>query len=388
MKYSLLILYAMAMLCIGKANAQAIETFESQTPTLHSFVSNSTGFRLNTIVPNTGSRFYVTGISGLGYNGSNRFIHADDSYGQINSISINSGYFSVNGFFMYITGDAGQNPGVTSNGGTPVVTFRGKQLGNTVFTIIKNSGFETTLNLPGNGFGYVNFSLEGGVDNSNTPIDTLEIELSENLDYFAIDNFDWEHAILPVDLTSFTAKKQGDAAILSWTTASEHNNDRFVIERSADGKLFEAAGEVKGSGNSSMALSYTYTDHDMARFAAGLQPGTVYYRLRQIDVDGKEHVYGIQGVKAGAATMAVLDISPNPFTDEVGLRISGAAGSHIAVSVTDLAGRAVMPELQAAVSATNGQVQLSGLDVLQKGIYFIHISSSGETITRRIIKTR
>lgn len=90
---------------------------------------------------------------------------------------------------------------------------------------------------------------------------------------------------LPVDLVSFSASCQGNAVELKWTTASEVNNDYFVISRSYDGIYFEEIARVNGSGNSTGILSYTHLDKSPTE-----QP-LIYYRLKQTDFDGSSKDY-------------------------------------------------------------------------------------------------
>ena len=89
---------------------------------------------------------------------------------------------------------------------------------------------------------------------------------------------------LPVELTNFTAEIVNDRTLVSWQTASEINNDYFTVERSADGQYFEGLGTVGGSGNTTNANSYNYTDEYPLS-------GTSFYRLRQTDYDGKFEIF-------------------------------------------------------------------------------------------------
>lgn len=85
---------------------------------------------------------------------------------------------------------------------------------------------------------------------------------------------------LPVELSSFRAIKEATQAVLVWETASELNNDKFIIERSSgnDAK-FQSLGEVAGKGTTHEAQQYHFVDETPAE-------GVNYYRLRQIDLDG------------------------------------------------------------------------------------------------------
>lgn len=90
--------------------------------------------------------------------------------------------------------------------------------------------------------------------------------------------------LLPVELTSFDAISVENEVHLSWVTLTERNNDHFVVEKSKDGKSFQFVQDVDGAGNSVEIKNYNV--EDKAPYS-----GISYYRLRQIDFDGKEEIY-------------------------------------------------------------------------------------------------
>lgn len=94
---------------------------------------------------------------------------------------------------------------------------------------------------------------------------------------------------LPIHLISFSISKRNGFATLNWTTASELNNSHFDIERSDDGINFIKIDQVKGAGNSTSVINYAYADKN-------LSSDTKYYRLKQIDFDGKETISSIKAV--------------------------------------------------------------------------------------------
>jgi|GEM_PF-2456863 len=85
---------------------------------------------------------------------------------------------------------------------------------------------------------------------------------------------------LPIELVSFTGKKDGNNNELKWTTATELNNDYFTIEKTLDGTNFEIVGIENGAGNSNQYLDYSLIDYDVREVIN-------YYRLKQTDFDGK-----------------------------------------------------------------------------------------------------
>jgi hypothetical protein len=170
---------------------------------------------------------------------------------------------------------------------------------------------------------------------------------------------------LPVTLTAFTAVKQGSTSMLNWNTASEMNNAGFEIERSANGSSFSKIGMVNSkavNGNSHENLAYSYID-------AKPMQGANFYRLRQVDHDGKSAYSKIELVTFGAAAIETVEaapaikVYPNPATNTV--NIEAPEGSK--VSVYNMAGRM---EVRATGS---GHLTTLDVSVLRAGNYTIHI---------------
>ncbi len=85
---------------------------------------------------------------------------------------------------------------------------------------------------------------------------------------------------LPIELSSFTVTAQSNAALLQWITEVEFNNDYFVIERAEGNQPFVAIGQVNGAGSVKTQRAYSWLDKNIPH-------GKLYYRLRQVDFDGK-----------------------------------------------------------------------------------------------------
>ena len=84
---------------------------------------------------------------------------------------------------------------------------------------------------------------------------------------------------LPIELLDFRAAQVGEAVRLDWVTATEHNNDHWMVQRSRDGLLFQDVERVEGAINSNTARFYSLMDvHPWS--------GQNYYRLKQVDTDG------------------------------------------------------------------------------------------------------
>ncbi|NEM96452.1 T9SS type A sorting domain-containing protein [Pontibacter burrus] len=208
---------------------------------------------------------------------------------------------------------------------------------------------------------------------------TSAIRNSSGRQGFAIQNLSWrkeEQIIpLPVELVSFKATNQHGAARLTWTTASEKDNDRFEIERSQDGKSFAKVGEVAGNGTSSTALNYSFTD---ARPATG----TNYYRLRQVDYDGT-YTYSKTAVVTFAARKAgepIAQVFPTMATDKVTVALQATVQSA-EVMVMDASGKAV-----AQYSRVTDTELVLPVQNLKAGMYFVTVSDGEARHTYRFLK--
>ena len=114
---------------------------------------------------------------------------------------------------------------------------------------------------------------------------------------------------LPVELTAFRATAAGSGVALDWATASEKNNQGFEVQRSADGEAFTKLAWVAGAGSSTVPRSYHCRD------AAPLSPVS-YYRLKQVDTDGKAIYSPVATVRIAAAAATSIAAYPNPTTGQ------------------------------------------------------------------------
>jgi hypothetical protein len=181
---------------------------------------------------------------------------------------------------------------------------------------------------------------------------------------------------LPVQLVRFTAEARGTAALLHWTTAQELNNNRFEVERSTDGRTFTLVGTRAGAGTSSVAQAYTFTDAQ-----AGQVGKQVYYRLRQVDSDGKASFSSVEVVRFGATLGLVL--WPNPSTEYLSLDLSSFPEEAYTVQVTDALGRMILTTRVVPAPATTISVA-----ELPTGSYLLHVLGARTRTTSRFVKQK
>lgn len=128
------------------------------------------------------------------------------------------------------------------------------------------------------------------------------------LDYFKM----WSTAALPVYFLSIAADKVENGILVKWATASELNNEKFIIQRSYDGSNFRDIGIISGAGNSIQVLNYEFMD-DLVNLATSI----VYYRIQQVDYDGAYDYSEIVKVDVDTKKNSV-SIYPNPITSGEG----------------------------------------------------------------------
>jgi len=111
---------------------------------------------------------------------------------------------------------------------------------------------------------------------------------------------------LPVNWLSFEAKRVANNVNLTWATSSESGADYYLIEKSNDGFNFEALGKVSAIGNSTVINKYHYND-------AYYLPNVMYYRLKQVDVNGKYCYTSIRTVYPDNKN-TITSFYPNPVS--------------------------------------------------------------------------
>lgn len=183
---------------------------------------------------------------------------------------------------------------------------------------------------------------------------------------------------LPIELTMFNAKLNGNYVDLIWSTATEKNNDYFTIERSIDGINFEAIGVVKGAGNSVTEKYYSFQDKYPL-------VGTSYYRLKQTDFSKESSYSVIQSISIDEKTKFDFKLFPNPSdkNEDIRLQFFGKENDLVNVLITDLTGN-ILSEKD--IKLTSSATEIALKHHFNAGIYFIKVSNKfGEVINQKFI---
>lgn len=182
---------------------------------------------------------------------------------------------------------------------------------------------------------------------------------------------------LPVTLVDFSGNRLPTHVDLHWSTASEVNNDRFVVQRSMDGGAFEDIGVVQGASNSVSLIQYHFTDNSAA--VKGLN--TLCYRLNQMDYDGASELSRSLCLASKEMNIDVV-LGPNPFKEFIDVTINPWAPNQYAIEIYDLQGNIVLTKM----SLADGHQQIK-LGHLSNGIYFVAVLRQGERVSvQKLIK--
>lgn len=189
-------------------------------------------------------------------------------------------------------------------------------------------------------------------------------------------------AVLPVEFLGVAAQQQaGGEVVISWTTASEKNNDFFTIERAASSTdHFEPIGTEKGRGDSHTISQYEFTDHNPL-------PGTNFYRIKQTDFDGKADYSTVTSVYILDQFKSLL--YPNPASNGVAqLQLfTPDLYTQVKVQVMDALGNVLYEENRSIqdLSAHEGGYVLNMKHKLKPGLYFVNVSQGGNIEQRKFI---
>jgi hypothetical protein len=192
---------------------------------------------------------------------------------------------------------------------------------------------------------------------------------------------------LPVTWHSFETILKGNVAEVNWATSTEVNNSHFEIERSANGLNWSIIGTEKGAGNSIITNNYSILDR------APLS-GKSFYRIRQVDFDGKSEYSEIMTIyntgKTAQDNTPVISVSPNPSTGNgINVMIKSTSGKTGTMTIFGLDGKTIY---QTAISAdeNTGFIQQripDGLNFIN-GLYILNVELNGEITTSKMLINR
>lgn len=186
--------------------------------------------------------------------------------------------------------------------------------------------------------------------------------------------------VLPVELVRFEVARHDKDALLTWSTASEQNSNRFEIEQSNDGISFTKIGQVKAAGNSSIEVVYSFTDANILRYNSNI----LFYRLKQVDNDGQFKYSGTRMIRLdGIATN--WRTYPIPFSNMLVIDIPQDLRGITQIKLTDANGRLVYHR-QYIINSGQSNIVLSDLNRLMPGTYLLTIGNDDSVKDIKVMK--
>ncbi len=187
--------------------------------------------------------------------------------------------------------------------------------------------------------------------------------------------------VIPVELSSFSARVIGREVLLSWETTTETNNYGFGIERRSLETDWRQIGFVPGAGTTTSPQSYAFADKD-------LSVGDYQYRLKQIDFDGQYHYSQTISIAIEKPRQFQLFQNyPNPFNATTAIRFDLPERSNIRLVLFDVRGRqvAVLARGEFAAGAHNIAVQVQDLP---SGIYFYQLETDHTRMVKKLLNLK
>lgn len=183
--------------------------------------------------------------------------------------------------------------------------------------------------------------------------------------------------IMPIELISFNAQTENDRVKLFWITASEKDNDYFLVEKSQNGASFQKVAVIDGAGTSNSRKNYSaYDNHPVF--------GTSYYRLKQTDFDGKFEYSDAVSVSVNfSSTTCKFKVIPNPCSPQCTVQMNGCQEENISVALVDAMGNEVYSNIP--VSEGNKSFTIDPTNNLKPGVYILTGRGQNEKPSQRIM---
>lgn len=182
------------------------------------------------------------------------------------------------------------------------------------------------------------------------------------------------NGVLPVELLNFKAQKVSDDVMITWATASEKNSSHFEVQRSNDGTHFTTVGKVTSAKNSVILRNYSFADKALSN------TNTLYYRLKQVDIDNQYTYSSIVTIVQNQQLHAHTEIYlyPNPTVSNIHVE---ANDEIISYTIVNNVGQRFL-----TTANLDGNSAKIDVNTLPAGLYYINIITTGKAIQQPFIK--
>ncbi len=219
-------------------------------------------------------------------------------------------------------------------------------------------------------------------------------------------NYNGSDLSLPVELNAFTAASIDGKVQLKWTTASEVDNQGFIIRRAVaengayrDLDSYQSNAALKGAGNSSHMNQYAFADNDV------IVGQTYWYKLVSVDMNGAQESFGPISVTVNSAdldrqaagtipaTFALYQNYPNPFNPSTSIRfdvpVSHKDQGQVKLTIYDVQGRLVKTVFSGHITAGSYRYTWNGTNEqgrhVVSGVYIYRLETPEFQMSRKMM---
>ena len=186
---------------------------------------------------------------------------------------------------------------------------------------------------------------------------------------------------LPVRFIGFNAVRNKDKALLNWSVAEESSiTDRYEVLRSTNGVDFTSIATIKSFNNGRSSNSYSFTQESLSSI---LTKGVIYFRIKQIDKDGKFVYTDIKNIRLSTKGI-FAGVYPNPIKQSTTLTFDLVENSRVIYSLTDAAGKIM--ETYQVQGFKGSNIKTLNLGKYAAGAYTLKVQAGDDVITLPIVK--
>jgi len=269
--------------------------------------------------------------------------------------------------------------GAVNAGGTDAASFRYSYdtwIENEVIVDLDNDWAELFIN--GVMIYAWQWSLSSGGNGGINQLGATDFYADPTMLYYIDDYAVNDLTIIPVELTSFNATDKNGQVVLSWTTATELNNQMFEIERRSSESQYITIGYVNGNGTTTEPQKYTYIDNS-------LLTGTFFYRLKQIDFGGTyEYSDEVEVDVTGPLSFELEQNYPNPFNPSTSIKYSIPESGFVTLDVFNLLGEKIISLVNGRQEAGRYEVNFDASN-LASGLYIYNLKSGSLSLVKKML---
>ncbi|MET0242164.1 MAG: T9SS type A sorting domain-containing protein [Flavitalea sp.] len=182
-------------------------------------------------------------------------------------------------------------------------------------------------------------------------------------------SFSQNTLILPVVLTSFNAHTKNNGAEITWSTSQEAKSEKFLVEKSTDGKIWNTITTVAAAKSSTTTKNYSAFD---------ATPEAVnYYRLKQVDIDGTFTYSKTVTLTTSGGNKIEAKVYPNPVTSAATVSINSPASANATIALFNIGGVKIS-SVNTNLEAGYNNIALANVSTLKTGTYLVIVTNTAD----------